>query len=183
MPVWVHGNTSACALIVVWLNLDEPLLNSSFNFDVFFSRYILFAFVLTAALLSLLCTVVPGLRTPDSDRPLPSSHAPPCLPWVWPSNVPTGVTRQDLPAALNAHRPPAWLQQNPEQIQTTQLNTLTTNILSICISHIYSSRCMVSIPIFIYSNCPALLSPGDWAWKWRDLIYLETCMIFFFFFF
>lgn len=88
-------------------------------------------------LFSLLCSVVPGLRTPDSDQPLPSSNAPPCLPWVWPSNVPTGVTRQDLPAALNTHRPAAWLQQNAEQIQTNQLSKLTTNILNICISHIY----------------------------------------------
>lgn len=134
-------------------------------------------------LFSLVCAVVPGLRTPDSDRPLPSSNASPCLPWVWPSMCPSVWRARICRPPSTPTDPAAWLQQNPEQIQTNQLNTLTTNILSICISHIYSSRCMVSILIFIYSNCPAPLSSGDWAWKRRDLIYLEPCMNFFFFFF
>lgn len=129
-------------------------------------------FCIWPLLFFLLCAVVPGLRTPDSDRPLPSSNASPCLPWVWPSMCPSVWRARIRRPPSTPTDPAAWLQQNPKQIQTNQLNMLTTNVLSICISHIYSSRCMVSILIFIYSNCPPSLS----SWKWRDLIYLDTCM-------
>lgn len=137
MPVWVKAHTSLAIARVTARSTTTERESLLHLLHIFCQINYIDVCVNDCLLFSLLCSVVPGLRAPDSDQPLPSSNAPPCLPWVWPSNVPTGVTRQDLPAALNAHRPAAWLQQNAEQIQTNQLSKLTTNILNICISHIY----------------------------------------------
>lgn len=45
----------------------------------------------------------------------------------------------------------------------------------------YSFRCMVSMPISIYSNCPVPFSSWDGALKRSAIIYSETCMIWGFF--
>lgn len=73
---------------------------------------------------------------------------------------------------------PAEPRQALEQEEPTQ--RAYTHLLYIYIVHMYSSICMVYMPIFIYSSCPALLRVELEKKKKKSFVFSETCTFFFF---
>lgn len=71
---------------------------------------------------------------------------------------------------------PAEPRQALEQEEPTQ--RAYNHLLYIYIVHMYSSICMVYMPIFIYSSCPALLRV-ELEKKNKSFVFSETCTFFF----
>lgn len=116
---------------------------------------------LTVAFLSLVCS---GTWVKDSRfRPASLELRCPSLP---PLSV-TFICAQRCDAPGSARRPQRLQTRSMATAEPrTHLNKSTQHTCNkhtpyLYIPYIYSSRCMVSIPIFIYSNCSALLSSGD----------------------